>query len=280
MAKVPLTPALRQEYQTLFDSCVVQSARAARVDQICDAIVECRARYEAVARTSGVPWSFVAVVHNMECDRRFDRHLHNGDPLRARTVQVPAGRPRTGNPPFTWEASCADALDCRGLCAPRDWSLTGTLYELEGYNGFGYRIYHPHVKSPYLWSFSNHYVRGKYVSDGTWSDAERSQQCGAAVLLRRLAERGEVRFADQAPPSNGAPPLVPYATRRPDDAAAAARAEALQRWLNTLPGVFVKVDGVAGERTSNAVRQALGTYLPGDPRAGAATAARRLRVRS
>jgi hypothetical protein len=45
------------------------------------------------------------------------------------------------------------------------------------------------------------------------------------------------------------------------------RVEDLQRWLNTFPGIFVKVDGVPGDRTSDAYRQVTGSFLPGDPRA-------------
>lgn len=266
MATIALNGALRTEYEGLFDSCTVRPARAARVEQLCDGIVADRARYEAVAASTGVPWAFVAVVHNMESDRRFDRHLHNGDPLSARTVQVPKGRPTDGHPPFTWEASCGDALGFRGVGAGTDWSLAGTLYQLEGYNGWGYRRHHPHVRSPYLWSYSTHYTSGKYVEDGVWSEVAVSKQCGAAVLLRRLAERGDVTFADAPAIGAGAPPLVAYATTRPADLLVARRAEALQRWLNTLPGIWVKVDGVPGPRTSSAVRAALGTFLPGDPR--------------
>ncbi len=48
--------------------------------------------------------------------------------------------------------------------------LPGTLYKIEGYNGWGYRMKHPQVYSPYLWGFSNHYQKGKYIADGTWSD--------------------------------------------------------------------------------------------------------------
>ena len=46
----------------------------------------------------------------------------------------------------------------------------------------------------------------------------------------------------------------------------AARAKELQRWLNTFPGIFVKIDGVPGPRTSEAYRKVTGSYLPGDPR--------------
>ena len=66
-----------------------------------------------------------------------------------------------GKPPFTWEESASDALALRGLRGDTDWSLAGTLYQLEGYNGWGYRLYHQHVLSPYLWSYSNHYQSGK-----------------------------------------------------------------------------------------------------------------------
>ena len=268
MPPVTLTPALRQEYERLFNAMDIVPARQGTVDRLCDGIVADRARYAAVERSSGVPWPFVAVVHNMEADRRFDRHLHNGDPLTARTRQVPAGRPKSGAPPFTWEVSCADALACRSLSGANDWSLGGMLYQLEGYNGWGYRRFHPHVLSPYLWSFSSHYDRGKYVADGRWSDDARSAQCGAAVLLRRLAERGAIHLADQPapPPPAAAEPMVRYSAARPKDAAAAARAEDLQRWLNTFPGIFVKVDGAPGQRTSDAYRRVTGHLLPGDPR--------------
>ncbi len=97
----------------------------------------------------------------MEASQNFTRHLHNGDPLTARTRQVPAGRPRTGNPPFTWEASATDALTLDGFNSWTDWTVAGALFKLERFNGSGYRLYHPQVKSPYLWSFSNHYTEGQ-----------------------------------------------------------------------------------------------------------------------
>lgn len=273
MSKPPpkLTPVLRAEYEKLFTSCKVRPERAAEVEQLTASLLANRTRYEAVATAQGVPWGFVAVVHNMESSQSFKGHLHNGDPLTARTRQVPKGRPKTGNPPFTWEASAADALSLRGLGAGKDWTLAGLLYQLEGYNGWGYRLYHPHVLSPYLWSGSQHYLQGKYVADGAWSDTAVSKQIGAAVLLRRLAEKGAVDFRDQpapAPPAAaGAAPLIPrYSMSKPADPAQEAAAIALQTWLNTFPGVWVKPDGAAGQKTSDAYRVVTGHYLPGDPR--------------
>jgi lysozyme family protein len=85
---------------------------------------------------------------------------------------VPAGRPLAGHPPFTWEESAIDALMMLDLHTWRDWSPAGTAYVWEAYNGFGYRLFHPQVNSPYLWSFTTAYgppesKGGKYIGDGS-----------------------------------------------------------------------------------------------------------------
>jgi len=269
MATVKLTDSLRQEYVTLFGSCTIRPNRAAAVEELVDGLQANRTRYEAVSDAAGVPWHFIAVIHNMESGQRFTGHLHNGDPLTGRTVRVPAGLPKKGQPPFTWEESAADALALKGLGADTDWTLAGTLFQIERYNGFGYRQYHPHVLSPYLWSFSGHYTSGKYVADGTWSDTATSAQCGAAVLLRRMAERSLVAFADQPIPPDRAGPMVPrYSVKLPVDPLTVERVIALQNWLSTYPGIFLKPDGIAGPNTSEAYKKVTGHFLPGDRRAG------------
>lgn len=268
MATVSLTAALRIEYQSLFNNCAIRPGHMAVVDQAVGRLHANRERYQRVGDGLGIPWAFVAVIHNMESSLDFYRHLHNGDTLTKRTVQVPAGRPKAGNPPFTWEESARDAISMKGPGAGTDWSLAGLLYQLERYNGWGYRLYHRHVLSPYLWCFSNHYKSGKYVADGTWSDTAISRQCGAAVLLRRMAEKGLADFTDQPAPQTGLKPLVPgRASKKSTDQAVVARVEELQRWLNTYPGIFVKVDGVPGNFTSDAYKKVTGSYLPGDSRA-------------
>jgi lysozyme family protein len=268
MPTVKLTAALRSEYESLFTTCVVRDANANAVEGLVQKLVGNRPRYEAAAAASGVPWHFIAVVHNMESSQSFKGHLHNGDPLTARTVQVPRGYPKSGNPPFTWEESAADALALKSLGKNTDWSLAGTLYELERYNGFGYRLYHPHVLSPYLWGFSNHYTSGKYVADGTWSDTAKTAQCGAAVLLRRMSEKNLFGFADQPLPAPDASPLVvAYSMSKSKNQLIVDRVLALQAWLTGHPGVFLKLDGIPGSETSKAYHMVTGSYLPGDPRA-------------
>jgi lysozyme family protein len=181
-----LDDKLKIEYQNLYDSCVINSSRAGIVGGLVNKIISNKARYEAAADRLKIPWQFVGVIHNMEASQNFNCHLHNGDPLSARTTHVPKGRPTEGNPPFAWEESAIDALTLRKVEIWQDWSIPGLLYQIEGYNGWGYKLNHPLVLSPYLWSFSNHYIKGKYVADGKWSDTTVSNQCGAAVLLKNL----------------------------------------------------------------------------------------------
>jgi len=113
---IRLTAVLQEEYQRLFDTCVIRESRFARVENCIATILKNQGRYNAVsALTGGAPWYVIAVIHNMESSLRFTRHLHNGDPLSARTKKVPAGRPTSGNPPFSWEDSAADALTYHGV---------------------------------------------------------------------------------------------------------------------------------------------------------------------
>jgi lysozyme family protein len=181
-----LNDNLRNEYRSLYDSCVINPSKIAVVNNLSNKLLANKSRYETVALQLNIPWQFIAVIHNMESSINFSCHLHNGDPLTARTIHVPKGRPLTGTPPFTWEESAVDALTLRKVDQCNDWSIGGTLFQIEGYNGWGYRQHHPNVLTPYLWSFSNHYTQGKYIADGTWSNIAVSTQCGAAVLLKTI----------------------------------------------------------------------------------------------
>lgn len=187
-----LDSTLRNEYQNLFDTCIINENRKSYVDKVVDQMMAGKPRYDSVGIPLNIPWYFIALVHNMECSLSFNRHLHNGDLLTARTIQVPAGRPLKGSPPFTWEASAVDALTMTNVHLRTDWTLPAMLFLLEGYNGYGYLKYHPTVKSPYLWSFSNQYTKGKYASDSKWDPELISQQCGTAVLLKRMQEKNFV----------------------------------------------------------------------------------------
>lgn len=265
-----LTDAMRREYAELFDTCDIRAERASEVNSLADRIVAQKARYSAAGAPLGIPWYFIGVVHSLESGLKFTGHLHNGDPLTARTVQVPKGRPKDGTPPFTWEQSAADALKLQKLEQWTDWSIPGLLYKLEAYNGFGYRK--RLMPSPYLWSFSVHYDKGKFVADGTFSATAVSKQCGGGTLWRRMAERGIIQFDRAGMPLDGNTasgpadlsafkPLVTHSNSKESDAA-----RQLQIALNRVPGIFLKVDGVPGDRTSEAFKKVTGHFLVGDPR--------------
>jgi lysozyme family protein len=261
-----LTDALRAEYQRLFDTCQIRPERVAEIEAATLKIIAGKTRYAGVGKPLGVPWFVIGVLHSLEAGSSFDKHLHNGDPLSARTVQVPKGRPPTGLPPFKWEVSAVDALTLDKSTQWTDWSVPGILFKWESYNGWGYRKFHPEVLTPYLWSYTSNYTRGKYVADGTFSPTAVSKQTGAAALLRRLAEKGEMT----APSAVNEPDLLkaigaPGGLRYKPNAVQAG-AVALQQFLNRFPGVFLREDGQLGQRSSDAYKQVFGHFLAGDPR--------------
>jgi lysozyme family protein len=183
---------LRSAYLELFGTCRVNPSRAGEVKWHCGRLLGNRAQYEEVAAKTGAPWWFIGIVHALEASFNFAGHLHNGDPLSNRTVQVPKGRPVQWNPPNDWVSSAVDAIEYEGYAGVADWSLPAALYRFESYNGFGYRA--RKVNSPYLWSFSNHYTAGKFVRDGKFDPTAVSKQCGAAVMLKALVAAGDVKL--------------------------------------------------------------------------------------
>ncbi len=179
---------LKAQYQTYFDACKVNPDKAQHVAFYTSRLIKFQSVYSDVGNDLHIPWYFIGTIHAMECGFAFTEHLHNGDPLAARTVHVPANRPMTGTPPFTWRESARDAMIFDGYNHETEWSIPRVLYLLEKYNGLGYRRLG--VPSPYLWSFSNLYTKGKYTSDGHFDPAAVSAQCGAAVMLKALQVQG------------------------------------------------------------------------------------------
>ena len=186
------TDALKAEYLRMYSHQVIPDKRTGQVYGAIAKISVGKSRYQAVEASTKVPWFVIGIIHLLECDSRFDCHLHNGDPLTARTVDVPRGRPKVGTPPFTWEASAVDALQYAELSTWKDWSIPGTLYKLEGYNGWGSRNHG--IAPHYLWGGTKFYNRGNYISDGIWSPAAVSLQIGAAPILYTMDQQKLIDF--------------------------------------------------------------------------------------
>lgn len=191
---------IEDEYVEMFESARITPAKVGTVRWNADKLVSGRAAYEEISKATKVPWYFVGLAHGMECGFSMQKHLHNGNSLKARTWQVPKGRPKDGAPPFTFVSSAIDALGYDKLTGRDDWDLAHVLYRLELYNGWGYRKSRG-MATPYLWSFSNHHQRGKYVQDGQFDPNATSAQCGAAVMLRDLVERKIVSFEAASAPA-------------------------------------------------------------------------------
>lgn len=186
-APQPITDfaGLKDEYQAYFDACTVRPERKGVVAFCVNRLDKGRPVYEEVGTgLGGIPWAFIGIIHGMESSFNFAGHLHNGDPLTARTVQVPAGRPKTGSPPFAWRQSATDVLTMKAFHQVADWSVPHMLFMLERFNGLGYR--RRSLPTPYLWSLSNLYEKGKFVADGKFDPEAVSKQCGAAVMLKAV----------------------------------------------------------------------------------------------
>lgn len=179
-------------YILLWETMVVRPEKKAAVALKIEKAKANRVRYmgisEAVKKLFPesllIPWQFIAVVHYMECNFSFLHHLHNGDSLLRRTVNVPKGRPVAGKPPFKFEMSAIDALIYQGLHDEKNWSIPNMLLKLEAYNGYGYRG--KGINTPYLWAGSNHYTKGKYIADHVYSKTAVSDQIGSALILRGI----------------------------------------------------------------------------------------------
>ena len=194
----PSIPRKPSDYVSAFETIKLRPEFVEMADVAVDILAhpDSARRYRAVERETGVPWWFVAILHTMETSGNFTRHLHNGDPLNAPTLREPAGRPANWRPGMRWEESAADALTGgdHKLDTFDDWSLGKALERMERWNGLGYR--NRGLMSPYLWSGSEYYEKGKFVEDGKFDPEFPSRQVGGGVLSKRLNDRGFLSISD------------------------------------------------------------------------------------
>ena len=176
------------DYLGLYQSCVlVNDARSLlQLDTICCTAISNQSLYQVVSNVVKVTWPVIAAIHFRESNQNFMRHLHNGDPLSARTLHAPMGRPTTGSPPFTWPESAIDAFG--GLWRPQGWDIANCLRFTEMYNGTGYQKHG--INTPYLWDFTDKYTSGLFIADGSFDPDTREVRPGAVSILKTLAFKG------------------------------------------------------------------------------------------
>lgn len=188
--KIPVVSvAWAENYQSLWESMQIRDDWKSIAKNVAKKIVNGQARYAAAVAGTTVPWWFVGVVHMMEGGLDFGTHLHNGDSLTGRTVNHPAGRPAViQGLPIDWVYSAKDSVIYEKLDKVTDWSLTSVLYHWHRYNGISNEYKMRLIPTPYLWSGTQHYIKGLYTSDHHFEADRVSKQIGAAVLLRALID--------------------------------------------------------------------------------------------
>lgn len=180
--------------------------RTAEFAPVARRLVAHKARYLVVSAKTGVPWFVIAVIHQRESSQHWGKSLAQGDPWDRVSTHVPAGR----GPFDSWEDAAIDALvNCHPHASRwKDWSPGGTTTLLELYNGLGY--YNKGLPSPYVWSGTDQYHRGKYVADGVFDPNAVDKQLGCAgLILSMQALDSSIKFG---PPKTTIPPAAPVPT--------------------------------------------------------------------
>jgi lysozyme family protein/peptidoglycan hydrolase-like protein with peptidoglycan-binding domain len=199
------------EYADDWARMTIAAAHADEIDSYASHVaMPNKARYQAAVAGTNVPWWFVAIIHMRESGGNFSKNIHNGQALGQVTTIEPLGR----GPFASFEASVHDWIALKALDHIASWPLERAAYQCELNNGMGYR--NKGVPSAYLWSFSNIYQGGKYVSDHVWSATATDQQCGTMPLLRKMMELdASIVFPSAQKPIDGEvlPPLQPGQTQ-------------------------------------------------------------------
>ena len=172
----------------------IRSTWQRRIADSAAKIVKNMQRYVAVSKmfNGAVPDWVVGIIHCLEGDCNFNRHLHNGDPLGAPTRNGPRNRPpgwmQLKPEERTWELSAVDALRYDSM-DKKNWTTPETaLSALELFNGPGYMKQGIKINSPYLCSGTEWYITGKYVEDpdSHFIRGIVSDQVGCIPLMKAL----------------------------------------------------------------------------------------------
>jgi lysozyme family protein len=185
--------AWRSYYEMMWSSVCLDPSKLRLVEDSFEKALLGSSRYKEISNSLGIPWQLIAGLHMRESSFNFACCLHNGEPLGQVTTLVPKGR----GPFLSWEESAIDALKLKGLDQIADWSIASILAIAEAYNGLGYIKYHNDgegpsldTHSPYLWSCTTHYKKGKYASDGKFDPELVDKQVGIAALFLKFEEKG------------------------------------------------------------------------------------------
>ena len=184
----------------LIDIVKITDAFDEQIEQFKAAYLNNQERYKSLAEKTGVPPELLALIHYRENTNdyfsgTFGVHLHNGQELGKTTTVYPVGICF-----YDFDTAAVDAMKGQqsninqfNLTADSQ-DLVAMLCFAECYNGKGY--YNKGRNSPYIYSGTNLYTKGKYVEKKDENGKTHSvyepelvdQQVGAYVLLSSLME--------------------------------------------------------------------------------------------
>ena len=185
MTTAPPFSGRKDTYEAQWSKMAIRPDRVASVDRSARLAIQNKARYQTVAKFTGVPWFVIAILHMREASGSFAGVLHNGEHIIGtgrKTTLVPKGR----GPFSSWEAAAIDALWQNPISKNKDWDIAHICYGAEGYNGWGYAA---HGKpSAYLWAGTSIDQGGKYVADGKWDANAHDAQNGCMAVLKAIMD--------------------------------------------------------------------------------------------
>lgn len=127
--------------------------------------------YKEVEAQTGVPWWMIGAIHMRECNFNFNLSIKDGSRL------------ENGE---DWMQNAISIFKDQQYQVIKHWTLEMVLGKCEAYNGLGYLLHHKNVLSPYLWSMTNLYQKGKYDRDGHFNKELVDEQVGIATLVKSL----------------------------------------------------------------------------------------------
>jgi lysozyme family protein len=200
--------ALAAEYTRLLSAMVIDAKREAELESRARIIIARAAdeNWQLVTAATGMPKIWGMASFERESGSDYARSPAQGDPWRHVSTHVPKGL----GPYKSWAAAAIAAyrIDHLDHVGAANWTWARACYEGELFNGFGYRAHGIHT--PYLWSWSNIYTRGKFVADGAFDAGEKDQQCGMIPLMVALTRIDpSLALADAMPVAAVAPPERP-----------------------------------------------------------------------
>jgi lysozyme family protein len=161
-----------------------------------------KAQYQAVADKTGIPGELIAALHWRESTGNFGTYLHQGDKLGKKAVHVPKDIPIF----HTWAPAAEHALNMKKWLRDKlkidvnTADLAALATYAEYYNGLGYS--YKGKPSPYVWSGTDQYSRGKYVADGRYSSVTKDKQLGVISMVQHIWDQeaaADVPLPTQSP---------------------------------------------------------------------------------